>query len=188
MFGDLFLDEKPNASCEEKPPISKTSDSTSNSPARERGSTGFCGLQNQGGTCYLNSLIQTLFLTPEFTENILKLEKDELLANDQSKLGVKTRVIPLQLQKVFAKLLLLEQESTSTQDLTESFGWSTAQEDFLDLQMVVSGSGSLEQSLKFSYLDAEILSGSNQYRCGHCDKLVDAAKASHCIKRITMNK
>ncbi|XP_048580050.1 ubiquitin carboxyl-terminal hydrolase 40 isoform X3 [Nematostella vectensis] len=233
MFGDLFLDEKPNASCEEKPPISKTSDSTSNSPARERGSTGFCGLQNQGGTCYLNSLIQTLFLTPEFTENILKLEKDELLANDQSKLGVKTRVIPLQLQKVFAKLLLLEQESTSTQDLTESFGWSTAQsgqqhdvqelnrilfsaiessligtsgehlirslyhgtfvtqvvcqecqtisereEDFLDLQMVVSGSGSLEQSLKFSYLDAEILSGSNQYRCGHCDKLVDAAKFS----------
>ena len=24
-----------------------------------------CGLLNQGATCYLNSLIQTLFLTPE---------------------------------------------------------------------------------------------------------------------------
>ena len=31
-----------------------------------RGKTGLCGLQNQGATCYLNSLIQTLFFTPEF--------------------------------------------------------------------------------------------------------------------------
>ena len=34
------------------------------------------------------------------------------------------RVIPLQLQKLFAKLLLLDQDSISTTDLTDSFGWA----------------------------------------------------------------
>ena len=34
------------------------------------------------------------------------------------------RVIPLQLQKLFAKLLLLDQDSVNTTDLTDSFGWS----------------------------------------------------------------
>ena len=34
------------------------------------------------------------------------------------------RVIPLQLQKLFAKLLLLNQDSISTTDLTDSFGWA----------------------------------------------------------------
>ena len=33
-------------------------------------------------------------------------------------------MIPLQLQKLFAKLLLLDQESVSTSELTDSFGWS----------------------------------------------------------------
>lgn len=31
-----------------------------------RGPTGFCGITNLGATCYLNALLQTLFLTPEF--------------------------------------------------------------------------------------------------------------------------
>ncbi|CAH3155916.1 unnamed protein product [Porites evermanni] len=34
------------------------------------------------------------------------------------------RVIPLQLQKLFAKLLLLNQDSIGTTDLTDSFGWA----------------------------------------------------------------
>ena len=33
-------------------------------------------------------------------------------------------MIPLQLQKLFAKLLLLDQENVSTSELTDSFGWS----------------------------------------------------------------
>ena len=31
-----------------------------------KSATGYVGLSNQGATCYLNSLIQTLFMTPEF--------------------------------------------------------------------------------------------------------------------------
>lgn len=34
--------------------------------------TGYVGLSNQGATCYLNSLIQTLFMTPEFRDAVYK--------------------------------------------------------------------------------------------------------------------
>lgn len=35
------------------------------------------------------------------------------------------RIIPLQLQRLFAQLLLLDQEAASTADLTDSFGWTS---------------------------------------------------------------
>ena len=38
----------------------------------------FVGLQNQGATCYLNSLIQTLFLTPEFRRELFSLTRSEV--------------------------------------------------------------------------------------------------------------
>jgi len=36
------------------------------SPPRPRLQCGFAGISNQGATCYLNSLLQTLLFTPEF--------------------------------------------------------------------------------------------------------------------------
>ena len=38
---------------------------------------------------------------------------------------VQVRIIPLQLQRLFAQLLLLDQEAASTADLTDSFGWTS---------------------------------------------------------------
>ncbi|XP_078522314.1 ubiquitin carboxyl-terminal hydrolase 47-like isoform X2 [Lissotriton helveticus] len=38
--------------------------------------SGYRGLQNEGSTCYLNSILQCLFMTPEFTNSILS-ECDE---------------------------------------------------------------------------------------------------------------
>jgi hypothetical protein len=38
--------------------------------------------------------------------------------------GNKIRVIPLELQKLFSQLLLLDVASVSTCQLTESFGWT----------------------------------------------------------------
>jgi len=38
----------------------------------DRAPGGFVGLKNQGATCYLNSLIQSLFMTPEFRRVIYK--------------------------------------------------------------------------------------------------------------------
>ena len=52
------------------------------------------------------------------------------------------------------------------------------QEDFLDLQATVAGSSGLGESLQAAYLDTERLDGRNQYRCGSCNRLVDAEKVS----------
>ena len=37
------------------------------------------------------------------------------------------RVIPLELQRLFARLLLVDQQSASTADLTDSFGWNSTE-------------------------------------------------------------
>ena len=39
-------------------------------PASPKLSSGLCGIYNQGATCYMNSLLQTLVMTPEFRGNV----------------------------------------------------------------------------------------------------------------------
>lgn len=72
MFGCLFETEQD--ACEHE---NSAADATGvwkqhrlNSPPEPRGQTRICGLQNQGATCYLNSLLQTLFFTPEFRGDV----------------------------------------------------------------------------------------------------------------------
>jgi uncharacterized UBP type Zn finger protein len=42
-------------------------------PPPKRDFTTFCGLKNQGATCYLNSLLQSVYMIPEFRNAILNL-------------------------------------------------------------------------------------------------------------------
>jgi len=42
-------------------------------PQDPRPENTFCGLRNQGATCYLNALIQMLYMCPEFRNTILQL-------------------------------------------------------------------------------------------------------------------
>eukprot|EP00456_Euglypha_rotunda_P068500 TRINITY_DN59774_c0_g1_i2.p1 TRINITY_DN59774_c0_g1~~TRINITY_DN59774_c0_g1_i2.p1 ORF type:complete len:120 (+),score=13.55 TRINITY_DN59774_c0_g1_i2:86-445(+) len=75
------------------------------------------GLVNQGATCYLNSYIQTLYMTPEIRAAIYawKYNVDG---------GVKPEYsIALQLQRLFAKLQISSMGACSTSELTKSFGW-----------------------------------------------------------------
>lgn len=46
-------------------------------------------------------------------------------SSGNSRLSPQVRIIPLQLQRLFAQLLLLDQEAASTIDLTDSFGWTS---------------------------------------------------------------
>ena len=44
----------------------------------DRQPSGFLGLENQGATCYLNSIVQNLYMTPEFRSTVFKLTADDL--------------------------------------------------------------------------------------------------------------
>lgn len=48
----------------------------------EKSFTGYVGLKNLGCTCYMNSLIQQLFMIPYFREEILNIEDKTLFQND----------------------------------------------------------------------------------------------------------
>ncbi|XP_051854382.1 ubiquitin carboxyl-terminal hydrolase 40 isoform X2 [Antechinus flavipes] len=128
MFGDLFEEDFPYISENhiEKGTKSKCVDPE---PPPPRGITNLSGIQNQGGTCYLNSLLQTLHFTPEFREALFALDPEELgLLEDKDDPNAKVRIIPLQLQRLFAQLLLSDQQAASTTDLTDSFGWNNSEE------------------------------------------------------------
>ncbi|KAL9652536.1 hypothetical protein ABK040_000106 [Willaertia magna] len=113
---------------------STTTNGTNNSLIHQS-STGFVGLSNQGCTCYLNSLIQSLYHTPEFRKIIFNWrynpEKDVKKEN----------CIPYQLQKLFSYLNLSKRKAVPTNGLTTSFGWnrsdSFVQHDVQELNRIL---------------------------------------------------
>jgi ubiquitin carboxyl-terminal hydrolase 47 len=69
----------------------------------------------------LNSLLQSLFMTPELRRLLYKWRK----APGQDE-AAETTNIPLQLQLLFSQLQLSKARAVSTKSLTKSFGWSGA--------------------------------------------------------------
>eukprot|EP01043_Picozoa_sp_COSAG02_P038583 COSAG02_NODE_2986_length_7614_cov_78.950632_1_plen_199_part_10 len=86
--------------------------------ATKKSPTGFCGLSNQGATCYLNSLLQSLYMTPELRAALWQWEWDE------ARNAAKEQCIPYQLQRLFVNLCTSEDRAVSTEELTKSFGWT----------------------------------------------------------------
>lgn len=82
--------------------------------------TGFVGLVNQAMTCYLNSLLQTLFMTPEFRNAIYRWEFTG--SEDEA-----AKSIPYQLQKLFLHLQTSSKRAVETTDVTKSFGWDSSE-------------------------------------------------------------
>ncbi|XP_052226207.1 ubiquitin carboxyl-terminal hydrolase 40-like isoform X2 [Dreissena polymorpha] len=125
LFGNLFEDNEKFSGVETTsgPKVGITP------PPRRRPQCQLCGIENQGATCYLNSLLQTLLYTPEFREGLFSLSEEELGTLDAEKPlnESKARVIPIQLQRLFARLLLIDCQSVSTKDLTNSFGWTDSE-------------------------------------------------------------
>ncbi|KAL9266601.1 Ubiquitin C-terminal hydrolase 13-like protein [Drosera capensis] len=77
---------------------------------------GYVGLKNQGATCYMNSLLQTLFHIPYFRKAVYRMPTTE---ND-----LPSTSISLALQSLFYKLQHSD-GSVATKELTKSFGWDT---------------------------------------------------------------
>jgi ubiquitin carboxyl-terminal hydrolase 7 len=102
--------------------------------------TGFCGLKNQGATCYLNSLLQALYWIAPFRSSVYRLP-----TNDDQPNGS----IPLALQRLFYRLQFLN-APVSTTELTNSFGWGTRdvfmQHDVQELNRVLQDK--IEEKMK----------------------------------------
>ncbi|KAK8953543.1 Ubiquitin carboxyl-terminal hydrolase 13 [Platanthera guangdongensis] len=111
--------------------------------------TGYVGLKNQGATCYMNSLLQTLYHIPYFRKAVYHMPTTE---ND-----IPSTSIPLALQSLFYKLQY-SASSVSTKELTKSFGWDTydsfMQHDVQELNRVLCEK--LEDKMKGTVVEGSI--------------------------------
>nr|XP_024389477.1 ubiquitin carboxyl-terminal hydrolase 12-like isoform X2 [Physcomitrium patens] len=111
--------------------------------------TGYVGLKNQGATCYMNSLLQTLYHLPYFRKAVYHMPTTE---ND-----VPSNSIPLALQSLFYKIQYSD-TSIATKDLTKSFGWDTydsfMQHDVQELNRVLCEK--LEDKMKGTAVEGTI--------------------------------
>lgn len=230
----LGASASPTASASEKKWFDRSS-TYSNTPeysysaALIKHETGYVGLVNQAMTCYLNSLLQTLYMTPEFRNAIYQWEfkgsEEEAAKN-----------IPCQIQRLFLLLQTTNKTAVETTNLTKSFGWDSseawqqhdiqelcrvmfdaleqcfknthqsdlinslyegkmkdyvkclecgnegAREDtYLDIPLPIRPFGSssayksVEEALR-AFVEPELLTGNNKYKCSKCDSLCDAHK------------
>lgn len=68
----------------------------------------------QGATCYMNSLLQSLYHIPEFRRCTFTMQTEDVVDVQKS--------IPLALQRLFYRMQFGDQ-SVSTTELTKSFGY-----------------------------------------------------------------
>lgn len=77
---------------------------------------GFVGLVNQGATCYLSSLLQSLYMTPEFRAALYDWHYTGSPQDEAT-------CITLQLQKLFVALQTSTVQAVGTTALSRAFGW-----------------------------------------------------------------
>ena len=93
--------------------------------------TGLVGLKNQGATCYLNSLLQSLYFTDVFRMAVYQIPTEQEADRSNSAWA---------LQRLFHQLQSNDQ-AVSTNELTLSFGWETKhifeQQDVQELSRIL---------------------------------------------------
>lgn len=104
--------------------------------------TGYSGMKNQGATCYLNSLLQSLYFTNAFRHAVMGIPTED-----------EPDKVPAALQRVFCQLNT--SDGVDTRKLTKSFGWDSGdaftQHDVQELNRVLMDN--LEGKMKGTSVD-----------------------------------
>jgi ubiquitin carboxyl-terminal hydrolase 7 len=79
--------------------------------------TGMVGLKNQGATCYLNSLLQSLYFTDAFRKAVYQIPTESDAVKTNSAWTLQRLFYQLQMSKL----------AVATSELTSSFGWDSRQ-------------------------------------------------------------
>lgn len=137
-----------------------------------KAATGCVGLKNQGATCYMNSLLQTLFHLPAFRRAVYHMPTVEADTAEKS--------IPLALQSLFYKLQF-GGAAASTKRLTASFGWDQAesfqQHDVQELNRVLCDN--LEEKMKGTVVEGAL----SQLFQGHTRTTVQCSNVPYVSQR-----
>jgi ubiquitin carboxyl-terminal hydrolase 9/24 len=91
----------------------KSSDWNYSPNALEKSETGYVGMKNLGCTCYMNSILQQLFMTPSFREGILRATLNKAETPEDNLL--------LQLQYIFSALKESDKQYINPKAFTQSF-------------------------------------------------------------------
>eukprot|EP01084_Bolivina_argentea_P113120 201684_1 len=133
------------------------------------------GLQNQGATCYLNSLIQQSRFIPELKKELFSLTKEDIY-DDKGEIKPSKHIV-WEITKLIAKMELnQENNALSTKPLTNAFGWNGAQviqqHDINDVyNILLDGiNTAMPQNKKFydKYFTGKVVNVSN---CVDCESL-----------------
>ncbi|KAI9264786.1 hypothetical protein BY458DRAFT_587512 [Sporodiniella umbellata] len=113
-----------------------------------RKKTGYVGIKNQGATCYMNSLMQSLYCTNKLRKAVYDIPTE----NDEP-----TKSVALALQRCFYNLQY-SSVPVGTTELTKSFGWDTLdafmQHDVQEFNRVLQDN--LEEKMKGTPADGAI--------------------------------
>ncbi len=91
-------------------------------------STGYVGINNQGATCYLNSLLQSYYFTKKFRKKVYQIPTQDEIKFDLDSFREyleQPKSVSLALQRIFYNLQTSD-KPIDTMELTDSFGWTSA--------------------------------------------------------------
>ncbi|OUC45291.1 MATH domain protein [Trichinella nativa] len=132
--------------------------------------TGYIGLKNQGATCYMNSLLQTLFFTNKLRKAVYQIstEQDDphksvALAMQRLLDNLESKMKDTPVNGVIPQLF--EGKMKSYVRCKKVPFESNREEAFYDIQLNVKGKANIYESFK-DYVAVETLEGDNKYDAG----------------------